>query len=95
MFDGKEIRFSQEKNAALKKERGVSFDEVVFRFYNNDFLDIIDHKPSASHGHQKLAIVEINGYAHVVPYVESGNEIFLKTIYPSREMTKRYLGERG
>jgi len=36
-------------------------------------------------------IVELEGYAYLVPYVENANEIFLKTIIPSRKMTKKNL----
>lgn len=34
-----------------------------------------------------MFIIDINNYAYVVPYVKSKNEIFLKTIYPSRKYT--------
>ena len=44
---------------------------------------------------QKLAVVEINNYACVVPFVETGEKMFLKTIFPSRKYTKRYLSGEG
>jgi hypothetical protein len=31
-------------------------------------------------------------YAYLVPYVENDDEIFLKTVIPSRKATKQYLG---
>jgi hypothetical protein len=31
-------------------------------------------------GHQRILVVEIDGYACVVPYVQEGNKRFLKTI---------------
>ena len=34
----------------------------------------------------------IENYIYLVPYIENENEIFLKTIYPSRKFTKIYLG---
>ncbi len=37
-------------------------------------------------------VVNINEYIYLVPYVESEDEIFLKTIIPSRKATKIYLG---
>jgi len=40
--------------------------------------------------------VNIENYAYVVPFVEDEEKIFLKTIIPSRKMTKLYLiKERG
>jgi hypothetical protein len=37
-------------------------------------------------------VVGINNYAYIVPYVENEDEIFLKTIIPSRRATEKYLG---
>ena len=33
----------------------------------------------------------IEAYAYIVPYVENNEEIFLKTIIPSRKATNKYL----
>ena len=41
-----------------------------------------------------IYIVEINNYVYIVPFVETENEIFLKTIIPSRKATKKYLEVR-
>jgi hypothetical protein len=40
-----------------------------------------------------LLIVNVKGYVYCVPYVEDESNIFLKTIFPSRKMKKRYLGD--
>jgi hypothetical protein len=40
---------------------------------------------------QKMLIVNINNYAYIVPFVRDEKYIFLKTIIPSRKMTKKYL----
>jgi len=37
-------------------------------------------------------VVDVEGYADLVPFVESEEEVFLKTIIPSRKATKIYLG---
>ena len=39
-------------------------------------------------------VVAVDDYAYLVPFVESEEELFLKTIIPSRKATKRYLGGR-
>ena len=36
-------------------------------------------------------VLNIEGYAYLVPYVEEGGTRFLKTIIPSRKATKEYL----
>jgi hypothetical protein len=40
-------------------------------------------------------IVDVEGYAYLVPYVIEENECFLKTIIPSRKATKKYLGGKN
>ena len=37
-------------------------------------------------------IVNIECYAYLVPFIEAEELLFLKTIIPSRKMTKLYLG---
>jgi len=88
------INFSEEKNQLLKATRGVSFHDVVLVIKNSKLLDDINH-PSHKKTHQKIYVVEIDSYAYAVPYVinKQKNEIFLKTIYPSRVFTKKYLGK--
>ena len=41
---------------------------------------------------QKILIIDVDGYAYLVPCVIDKNEYFLKTIIPSRKATKKYLG---
>ena len=36
--------------------------------------------------------VELMGYVYMVPYVKNNDEIYLKTIIPSRKMYKHYKG---
>ncbi|MCB2262342.1 MAG: hypothetical protein LGR52_05290 [Candidatus Thiosymbion ectosymbiont of Robbea hypermnestra] len=40
---------------------------------------------------KRILVLEIKGYAYVVPYVESEDTIFLKTVFPSRKHTAIYL----
>ena len=83
----------EEKNEILTKERCISFEEIVFHINNGDELDVYPHPNHARYPTQLISVVAINDYAYLVPYVESENEIFLKTIIPSRKATKRYIGE--
>jgi len=83
-------RFSAEKNALLKQERGVNFDDVIYCLENDGLLDTINHT-SQKYPHQKMFVVEMNEYVYTVPFVQNGNEFFLKTVYPNRRMVKQYL----
>ena len=57
-------------------------------------VDDIEHPNKEKYLHQRIFVVDINNYAFLVPYVESEKEIFLKTVIPSREATKLYLGDK-
>jgi uncharacterized DUF497 family protein len=82
-----------EKNQQLIEERGISFEEVIFHLQSDGLLDDIKHPNQESYAHQRIYIVAIEEYAYLVPYVESIEAIFLKTIIPSRKATRQYLGD--
>lgn len=83
-----------EKNEKLKNERDISFDEIVDAIEDKRLLDITDHPNKKRYKNQKVFVVEIDDYAYVVPFVEDENKVFLKTIFPSRKATKKYIIER-
>jgi hypothetical protein len=56
-------------------------------------VDLFEHPNQETYPRQKISVVVIEGYAYLVPFVESENEIFLKTIIPSRKASKQYVGE--
>ncbi len=85
--------WSSEKNEALKRERNISFEEIVLNIQLGNEIDIYDHPNKARYPNQKISVVVIEEYAYLVPYVEETNEIFLKTIIPSRKATKQYIGD--
>lgn len=85
-----EISWSEEKNRQLKSVRGVGFEDVIMAIESGRVLDDLEHHHD-DRIHQRLLIVDINSYACVVPYVRERGQIFLKTIYHSRAMQKRYL----
>ncbi len=87
----KYFSWSSEKNESLKKERGVSFEEVVFHIERGDLLDVLEHPNQERYPGQRIFVVNIDDYAYLVPFVESEAEVFLKTIIPSRRATNIYL----
>ncbi len=84
--------WSDEKNEWLQQERGVVFEDIVFHLSQGGLLDTIEHPNQQQYPGQKIFIVNVEGYAYLVPFVEDNEMIFLKTIIPSRKMTKQYLG---
>ena len=87
----KHFAWNSEKNAQLIQERGISFERVIYHIERNDILDVIKHPNPSIDPNQRMFIVNIGSYAHLVPFVETETEIFLKTIIPSRKATKKYL----
>lgn len=86
----KPIVWSAEKNERLKAERRISFEDVVFHIQAGDVLETFDHPNQQRYPGQYVHAVEIEGYVYLVPFVETEDEVFLKTIIPSRKATKRY-----
>ena len=76
---------------ALAEERDISFEDVVEAISEGKVLDTFNHPNQKKYPGQKVYIVEIRNYAYFVAYVEDKEKIFLKTIYPSRDATRKYL----
>ncbi len=82
------LKWDKEKNTKLIKERGISFEMISKAIEEGHLLDIIDHP---SRLNQRLLIVKLGDYAVLVPFVQAEDHVFLKTVYPSRKYTKKYL----
>jgi hypothetical protein len=89
----KYFSWSPEKNEELRLGRGVTFEEIVFHIERGDVLDLLEHPNQERYPGQRIFVVEVEAYAYIVPFVESEVEVFLKTIIPSRKLTKKYLGD--
>ena len=83
--------WNDDKNERLKQGRGITFEDFVFHLSRGGLLDTIEHPNQQQYPGQKIFIVNVENYVYLVPFVEDGETIFLKTIIPSRKMTKKYL----
>jgi len=90
---GKTFNWNSDKNHQLINKRGICFEDVVLNINLGNELDIYDHPNNEQYSNQQISVVRIEDYVYLVPFVESENEIFLKTIIPSRKATKQYIGE--
>ena len=77
------MRWDPEKNARLKLERGVSFEEIV----QAELVCVLAH---LSRHNQKLLLFLYQEYIWVAPCVVAGDDVFLKTAFPSRKYTKMF-----
>ena len=62
---------------------------------HHDSLDILEHPNKEKYSNQLLLLVEIDRYVYVVPCILENDVCFLKTIFPSRKYTARYLNLKG
>lgn len=83
--------WDKEKNEWLKIERDICFEDVIRAIENGKLLKTLDHPNQKLYPNQQIYIVNINNYGYIVPFVEDETKRFLKTIFPSRKMTKKYL----
>lgn len=88
------IKFNEEKNQLLGATRGIMFEEIIGSIQAGGMLADLAH-PSILRPSQRIYVVKVDNYAYAVPYVVNAQkkEIFLKTIYPSRALTKKYIQE--
>ena len=74
------------KNERLKKVRGFGFEEVIL----SRLITIRNHPSRIG---QEIMCFEFQNSVWLVPFVRSGNRLFLKTLYQSRKYTR--LWKRG
>jgi len=87
----KVFQWDNEKNELLRNNRGVCFEQVVILMERADVLETVGHPNQNKYPGQKIATVMIDDYAYLVPYVQKNDEIFLKTIIPSRKATNKFM----
>lgn len=88
MFE-KRIEWDDEKNTKLIIERGIGFEDIVVAIQSGHLRGVVRGK-EPKYAHQRIFVVFIDGYTYAVPFVENDHNLFLKTIYPSRALHKKY-----
>ena len=91
----KTFRWSDAKNARLRRERGVTFEEIVVAIEAGQLLDVLEHRNPARYPRQNVLVVGLRDYVFLVPFVDEPDGYFLKTIIPSRKATRDYLKRPG
>lgn len=86
-----EYEYNADKNIKLKEQRGISFEEIIYYIDSGQLLDTIAHPNKNKYEDQYFYVVNVDNYMYLVPFVRTGNRVFLKTIFPSRKHTKIYL----
>jgi uncharacterized DUF497 family protein len=85
------FEWEEAKNRKIRAERNISFEDIVFYIGKGNVIDIVSHPNNRRYPNQRIFVVDIDNYIYLVPFVESKESVFLKTIIPSRKATKEYL----
>jgi uncharacterized DUF497 family protein len=83
-----------EKNEKIKRERGVSFEEIALLLGAGCVWAVTKHWNTEKYPSQRIFLIPIDGRIIAVPFVQDKNLFFLKTAFPSRKMTKLYKEEQ-
>jgi len=86
------FNWNKDKNEELKKNRNISFEEIILAIQGGRIIDVYEHPNQLLYAGQKIYVIDLNEYLYLVPFVETEKEIFLKTIIPSRKAVKKYKG---
>jgi len=89
------FRWPSDKNDLLKAERGISFEEITVAVEDEGLLEVVPHPNPKKYPRQRIMIVEVTGYAYLVPFLEEGDHFFLKTIIPSRKATRDFIAKES
>jgi uncharacterized DUF497 family protein len=87
--------WNPEKNEEIKRERNISFEQIVFHLSQGDIWKIAEHPDQKKYPGQDIYFVLVEDYIYMVPFVTEDEYVFLKTIIPSRKATKDYTEESG
>ena len=90
----KPVEWNSAKEELLRERRGVSFVDVVTAIEGGDLIDITPHPNRKRYPHQRVFVVAVRSYVYSVPFVEDERKVFLKTIIPDSDATKRYLSSK-
>jgi hypothetical protein len=87
MAMNQDIQWNAEKDAWLKDVRGLSFIMAEEAVAEDEIVDDFPHPKKA---HQRIMVFRVGGRCVGVPYVSQGESRFLKTMYFSRDLDKKY-----
>jgi hypothetical protein len=68
---GEVLRRDDAKNAKLRANRGIGFEDVVFHIERVDLLDILEHPNPDRYAGQRIFVVQREDYVYLVPFPPS------------------------
>jgi hypothetical protein len=89
-----DIQWNVEKDAWLKEVRGLSFLMAEEAIAEDEVIDDFPN-PAPGREHQRIMVFRVGAKCVGVPYVSQGQVRFLKTMYFSRDLDKKYGVKNG
>ncbi len=87
----KPFTWDQDKNKELKQARNITFERIVELIEAGNALTVIRHPNQTRYKGQFLMVLQIDDYIWLVPYLSTKTERFLKTAFPSRKATRKFM----
>jgi uncharacterized DUF497 family protein len=86
------FNWNDEKNDILKRTRNISFEEIVIAIEDGCVMDIVRHQNTDRYPNQRIYLIDYRDHIWAVPHIvdRDNGVVFLKTIYPSRKLTKQF-----
>ena len=83
------VRFlwDEKKNAELQSRDRPSFEEVLEAIAE---FGVLHEGPNPIHKKQRIFVVNIRNYPHIVPHEVRGNTLWLIAVFPSRKYKGLY-----
>lgn len=81
------------KNEWLKKNRNISFEQIIFHLSQGDIWMVSDHPNQEKYPKQRIYFVVVENNVYLAPHIIKKDVIFLKTVFPIRKATKAFLKE--
>ena len=85
--------WNPDKNEWLKKNRNISFEQIIFHLSQGDIWMVSDHPNQEKYPKQRIYFVVVENNVYLVPHIIKKDVIFLKTVFPSRKATKAFFKE--
>lgn len=87
------FKYTEDKSLLVEKRCGFDFDKAVELIKEGNLLDEIEHPIRRN---QRIFVLKVDNYVYAIPFiVEKDGTVFLKTMYPSRKLTKDYLNAKN
>jgi uncharacterized DUF497 family protein len=84
------INWNSQKSKELQVKRNICFEDVVWKLIKGEVIADLLNPNQDKYPNQRLFVIEFKSYVYVIPYTQE-DDIFLKTIYPSRKLTERFI----